>query len=221
MFSTAYDDLKELSNGFPRSPAPPWRRRVGVYQASSGSAAGITRHTLLRLRKGDPAVALGIYARVLQALRLENDLAAIARDDELDRRLAGCRAGIQGRTWTFAGPEPPLTPPSRPRGRQGGGSFPMPCSQHPSLWRASAKGRCRQAEEFPDAGNHGQPLVMLEKRNRTRIPLIYADHGKKQGSFHPRNPRRGFTVSAFLEPAPGPEQGERHGSTDRHGIRPL
>lgn len=49
--------------------------------------AGITRHTLLKVEKGDPAVALGIYARVLQALRLESGLAAIARDDELGRKL--------------------------------------------------------------------------------------------------------------------------------------
>ncbi|QOY87773.1 helix-turn-helix domain-containing protein [Paludibaculum fermentans] len=49
--------------------------------------AGITRKTLYRVERGDPAVALGIYARVLQALRLENDLAAIAADDVLGRKL--------------------------------------------------------------------------------------------------------------------------------------
>lgn len=49
--------------------------------------AGITRKTLSRVERGDPAVALGIYARVLQALRLENDLAAIAVDDVLGRKL--------------------------------------------------------------------------------------------------------------------------------------
>jgi transcriptional regulator with XRE-family HTH domain len=49
--------------------------------------AGITRKTLYRVERGDPAVALGIYARILQALRLENDLAAIAADDALGRKL--------------------------------------------------------------------------------------------------------------------------------------
>lgn len=49
--------------------------------------AGITRKTLYRVERGDPAVALGIYARVLQALRLENDLASIAADDVLGRKL--------------------------------------------------------------------------------------------------------------------------------------
>lgn len=49
--------------------------------------AGITRKTLYRVEQGDPAVALGIYARVMQALRLEQDLARLAVDDELGRKL--------------------------------------------------------------------------------------------------------------------------------------
>ena len=55
--------------------------------------AGITRKTLYRVERGDPAVAMGVYARVLQALRLENVLATIASDDVLGRKLqdAGLR----------------------------------------------------------------------------------------------------------------------------------
>lgn len=49
--------------------------------------SSITRRTLQRVEQGDPAVALGIYARVLQALGLVEDLAALARDDALGRRL--------------------------------------------------------------------------------------------------------------------------------------
>ena len=49
--------------------------------------AGVTRKTLGRVEQGDPAVSLGVYARVLQALGLDTDLAHIARDDELGRRL--------------------------------------------------------------------------------------------------------------------------------------
>lgn len=55
--------------------------------------AGITRKTLHRVEQGDPAVAMGIYARVLQALRLENDLAAIALDDALGRKLQDANLG--------------------------------------------------------------------------------------------------------------------------------
>ena len=49
--------------------------------------AGISRKTLYRVEQGDPAVALGIYARVLQVLRLEQGLELLAADDELGRKL--------------------------------------------------------------------------------------------------------------------------------------
>jgi transcriptional regulator with XRE-family HTH domain len=49
--------------------------------------AGITRKTLSKVEKGDSAVALGIYARVMQVLRLEEDLAKLAIDDLLGRKL--------------------------------------------------------------------------------------------------------------------------------------
>lgn len=49
--------------------------------------AGISRKTLSRVEKGDSGVALGIYARVMQVLRLEEDLAKLAVDDPLGRKL--------------------------------------------------------------------------------------------------------------------------------------
>ena len=49
--------------------------------------AGISGKTLYRVEHGDPAVALGTYARVLQVLRLEQDLAILGADDELGRKL--------------------------------------------------------------------------------------------------------------------------------------
>ena len=49
--------------------------------------AGISRKTMYRVEQGDPAVALGIYARVMQALGLEQDLSLLAADDLLGRRL--------------------------------------------------------------------------------------------------------------------------------------
>jgi transcriptional regulator with XRE-family HTH domain len=71
--------------------------------------AGITRRTLQRVEQGDPAVALGIYARVMQALGLVEDLAALARDDTLGRKLQDLdlpirkRAPRQGNTDEKAG----------------------------------------------------------------------------------------------------------------------
>jgi transcriptional regulator with XRE-family HTH domain len=55
--------------------------------------AGITRKTLSRVERGDGAVGLGIYSRVLQALRLDQDLNSIAADDILGRKLQD--AGIK------------------------------------------------------------------------------------------------------------------------------
>src|SRR5258708_28442294 len=63
------------------------RLRRAYSSETVAQRAGITRKTLYRVERGDPAVALGIYARVLQALRLDNDLASIAADDVLGRKL--------------------------------------------------------------------------------------------------------------------------------------
>ena len=49
--------------------------------------AGISRKTMYRVEQGDPAVALGIYARVMQALGLEQDLSLLAADDLLGWKL--------------------------------------------------------------------------------------------------------------------------------------
>jgi transcriptional regulator with XRE-family HTH domain len=49
--------------------------------------AGISRMTLHRMEKGDPAVTLGNYLKVLGVLRLEADIDRIACDDELGRKL--------------------------------------------------------------------------------------------------------------------------------------
>ena len=63
------------------------RLRRGYSSETIAQRAEITRKTLYRVERGSPAVSLGVYARVLQALRLENDLAAIALDDVLGRKL--------------------------------------------------------------------------------------------------------------------------------------
>lgn len=83
-------------------------RRMYSAEVVAGRS-GITRRTLQRVEQGDPAVALGIYARVLQALGLTEDLAALARDDVLGRRIqdlelpARKRAPRRGNTDEKAG----------------------------------------------------------------------------------------------------------------------
>lgn len=59
--------------------------------------AGIARKTLYRVEQGDHSVALGIYARVLQALGLESDLEKIATDDVLGRKLQDAELGERAR----------------------------------------------------------------------------------------------------------------------------
>ena len=50
--------------------------------------AGISRASLWKVEKGDPSVAMGIYAAVLHALNnLDSDLLLVAKDDELGRQL--------------------------------------------------------------------------------------------------------------------------------------
>jgi transcriptional regulator with XRE-family HTH domain len=59
--------------------------------------AGISRKTLYRVERGDPAVALGIYARVMQVMRLESDLAKLAGDDLLGHKLQDARLSSKRR----------------------------------------------------------------------------------------------------------------------------
>jgi transcriptional regulator with XRE-family HTH domain len=59
--------------------------------------AGIARATLFRIEQGDPGVAFGNYARVMQALRLEKDLNLLAADDELGRKLQDAEIGLRAR----------------------------------------------------------------------------------------------------------------------------
>ena len=50
--------------------------------------AGISRSSLWKVEKGDPSVAMGIYAAILHALNnLDKDLLLIAKDDEMGKQL--------------------------------------------------------------------------------------------------------------------------------------
>lgn len=60
--------------------------------------AGISRATLWNVEKGNPSVAIGIYAAVLHALNnMDNDLLLIAKDDELGRKLQDLELPVRKR----------------------------------------------------------------------------------------------------------------------------
>ncbi len=47
----------------------------------------MTRKTLSQVEKGEAGVTMGAYLNVLHSLGLHEDLAQVARDDELGRKL--------------------------------------------------------------------------------------------------------------------------------------
>ena len=50
--------------------------------------AGISRASLWKVEKGEPSVAIGIYAAVLHALNhLDRNFLLVAKDDEMGRQL--------------------------------------------------------------------------------------------------------------------------------------
>ena len=61
------------------------RRNLSIAQIAE--RATCSPLTVSRVEKGSPSVSFGIYARVLYALHLEDDLLHIAGEDELGRRL--------------------------------------------------------------------------------------------------------------------------------------
>lgn len=53
--------------------------------------AGVSRTTLYNVERGDPSTTLGTYLRVMATLGLEDDIATLAADDKVGRRLQDLR----------------------------------------------------------------------------------------------------------------------------------
>ncbi|MBW2702701.1 MAG: helix-turn-helix transcriptional regulator [Deltaproteobacteria bacterium] len=63
------------------------RLRRGFSMRLVAERAGMSRTTLRSIERGEAGVTLGAYANVLHSLGLHEDLALVARDDELGRKL--------------------------------------------------------------------------------------------------------------------------------------
>lgn len=61
------------------------RRNLSIAQVAE--RATCSPLTVTRIEKGSPTVSIGIYARVLYALQLDDDLLLIAKEDTLGRNL--------------------------------------------------------------------------------------------------------------------------------------
>jgi len=64
------------------------RRRRRLTVTEMAERMDVSRPTLDRLEQGDLSVGLGVLVRALGVLGLEDDLDALAANDELGRRLA-------------------------------------------------------------------------------------------------------------------------------------
>jgi transcriptional regulator with XRE-family HTH domain len=88
--------LARILDGFgQRLKAARLRRRYSADMVAQ--RAGIARATLSRIEQGDPGVSFGNYARVMQVLRLEQDVNRLATDDELGRKLQDAELGTRAR----------------------------------------------------------------------------------------------------------------------------
>lgn len=72
------------------------RRNLSV--ELTAERADISRATLWKVEKGDPSVAIGIYAAVLHALNnMDQDLLLVAKDDPLGRTMQDLQLTVRKR----------------------------------------------------------------------------------------------------------------------------
>ena len=63
------------------------RLRRNLSTETVAARSRISRMTLYRAEEGSPAVAFGVYLRILAVLGLEDDVSLLAADDRLGRKL--------------------------------------------------------------------------------------------------------------------------------------
>ena len=77
------------------------RRRLSVKLVAE--RAGVSRSTVWNVEKGNPSVAIGIYAAVLHALNnMDQDLLLVAKDDALGHKLRDLELTVNPHTTKVA-----------------------------------------------------------------------------------------------------------------------
>lgn len=61
------------------------RRNLSIAQIAERATCSVL--TVMRVEKGTPTVAIGVYLRILYALQLDDDIMSLAKDDPLGRTL--------------------------------------------------------------------------------------------------------------------------------------
>jgi transcriptional regulator with XRE-family HTH domain len=82
MYPSSFKELEALGE---RLRDARLRRRFSMETVCA--RADISRPTLSRIEKGDPAVSMGSYLQVLRILGLSEDLSLVAKEDPLGRKL--------------------------------------------------------------------------------------------------------------------------------------
>ena len=80
------------------------RKRRGYTQLLIAERTGLSRLTIRKIEKGEPGVSIGHYLAVLGVLRLAGDIANVAMDDELGRKLQDIK--LMGNTALSDGERP-------------------------------------------------------------------------------------------------------------------
>ena len=140
------------------------RRDLSAEQVAE--RAGIGRSTLTRLEQGNEGVSINIYIKVLTVLGLDDDIAKVAEDDIVGRRLQDAKLVTRSRASKYSmGMKVPLflpqsfLSPTRPAPRR------APCINGRPAATLSSAGAAAPAKPIMSpkgAITHGKPQQQLQ-----------------------------------------------------------